>query len=386
MLNNQKHKFDLPEDVVYLNTAYMSPLLKEVATIGCAAVNQKLRPFEVTADDFFTPVTELKKLYAQLIDCNEPERIAVIPSVSYGIGTIIHNIKLTAKDEILVLEEQFPSNIYAWQRLADTSGASLRIIDKPHRSESVGKAWNEHILEAITEKTAVVAMPHVHWADGTLFDLISIRKKTTENDALLIIDGTQSVGALPFSISNIQPDALICAAYKWLLGPYSSGLAYFGPYFDNGIPIEENWSNRRNSEYFAGLTKYQEQYKPLANRYNMGEQANFIAVPMMTKAIQQLLEWTPKGIQDYCHSITHSALNTLNDIGCTVEASQCRGKHLFGIKLPESLSTEKLKLALDKQRIFVSIRGEYVRVSPHLYNTTNDIETLVSAIASVAKD
>ncbi|NBC06158.1 MAG: aminotransferase class V-fold PLP-dependent enzyme, partial [Bacteroidetes bacterium] len=87
-------------------------------------------------------------------------------------------------------------------------------------------AWNEAILDAIDERTALVSLAHVHWADGTLFDLPAIRQRATEAGALLVIDGTQSVGALPFDIQEIQPDALICAAYKWLMGPYTTGLAY----------------------------------------------------------------------------------------------------------------------------------------------------------------
>ena len=124
--------------------------------------------------------------------------------------------------------------------------------------------------------------------DGTLFDLKSIREKTNEHHALLIIDGTQSVGAFPFSIEETQPDALICATYKWLLGPYSLGFAYFGSYFDNGSPIEESWLNRKNSEDFSELTNYNDDYKDGANRYCMGESANFTSVPMATKLSNKL--------------------------------------------------------------------------------------------------
>ena len=81
-------------------------------------------------------------------------------------------------------------------------------------------------------------MGHIHWADGTLFDLIAIRKKADKVGAKLIIDGTQSVGALPFSVKEIQPDALIVGGYKWLLGPYSIGMAYYADTFNNGEPLE----------------------------------------------------------------------------------------------------------------------------------------------------
>ena len=380
MLTNQRDKFNLPEEVVYLNTAYMSPLLKTVSEAGKKAIAEKERPYEIVAKDFFDPLTQLKKDYAKLIDCSESERIAIVPSVSYGIANVINNINLESGDEILVLEEQFPSNIYSWKRLADESGATLKVIKKPSISGSVAEAWNSDILNAITHKTKVVAMCHTHWADGTLFDLKAIRTKTKECDALLIIDGTQSVGAYPFSVEEIQPDALICAGYKWLLGPYAVGLAYYGPYFDDGVPIEEGWSNRLNSEYFAGLTSYEDEYKPLANRYNVGEQANFIAVPMLSASIEKILEWTPEGIQAYCKSITEKPLERLVEIGCQIEPSEYRGHHLFGIKLAKPINLDELKEALAEQNIYVSIRGNYVRVAVHVFNTQSDIEKLVDVL------
>lgn len=380
MLTNQRGKFNLPEEVTYLNTAYMSPLLTSVSEAGKNAITVKERPYEIVADDFFDPLTQLKQNYSQLIDCEEPERIAIVPSVSYGIANCINNIDINMGDEILVLDEQFPSNIYSWKRLVNEARATLKVVKKPTVEEHIGKAWNADVLNAITDRTKVVAMCHTHWADGTLFDLKAIREKTKKYGALLIIDGTQSVGALPFSVKEFQPDALICAGYKWLLGPYAVGLAYYGPYFDDGVPIEEGWSNRLNSEYFAGLTAYEDEYKPLANRYNVGEQANFIAVPMLTKSINQLLEWTPECIQAYCQNITEEPLKRLSDIGCSIEDAQYRGHHLFGIKLGKPINLDDLKEALAEQNIYVSIRGDYVRVSVHLFNRKSDIERLVDVL------
>ena len=382
---NQKGKFSLPQDVIYLNTSYMSPLLKSVEKSGIEALQGKSKPFTITPNDFFEPVTKLKKLYATLIDTKEYNRIACIPSVSYGIATVTNNIQLNSGDEILVVEDQFPSNIYSWKKLAEKYDAVIKTIEKPKTGTNIAKRWNEDILEAITSKTAVVAMCHVHWADGTLFDLKAIRKKTLEHNALLIIDGTQSVGAMSFSIPEIRPDALICAAYKWLLGPYSFGFAYFGSYFDNGSPIEEPWSNRKDSENFAGLTNYKDEYKDGANRYCMGETANFISVPMATEAIKQIIEWSPSDIQKYCYKISNEALKELQKLGFKIEDSNYRSHHLIGIKIPDFVNIEKLKQQFAKNAIYLSFRGNYIRVAPHLFNTKEDFTQLVDSIKTVIK-
>lgn len=374
MLSSQKHKFSLPDTVTYLNCAYMSPLLKSVEAAGIESLQRKSQPFMISPDDFFSELKILKGLYAQLLHVKEPQRIAICPSTSYGIATIAKNIPLQKGDNIVLLEEQFPSNVYTWQRLADEKGIELRFVSAPTTPENRAKRWNEKILENIDTKTAVVTLPHVHWADGTRFDLKAIRQKSTEVKALLIIDGTQSIGAMPFSVEEIKPDAVVCAAYKWLLGGYSFSLAYYGRVFDEGIPIEESWMNRLNSEDFKGLVNYQSNYKPYAGRYEVGEASNFVNTAMSITAISQLLEWTPQGIQDYCEALTKEPIKQLQSLGCVIENAEDRGHHLFGIRLAKGMDLEKLRVKFAAKNIHVSLRGNAVRIAPHLYNEASDFE------------
>ncbi|MBQ0788483.1 MAG: aminotransferase class V-fold PLP-dependent enzyme [Oceanihabitans sp.] len=375
-LQNQKHLFDLPEDITYLNIASQSPAFKAIYEAGLDGLKQKNRPYTITGSDYFEPVVTLKKLFAELVDVTDYNRIATIPSASYGIATVANNIVLKEGDEILVIEEQFPSNYYAWKNIADKYNATIKTVNK---KEDV--LWDTSILNAITDKTAVVTMGNIHWSNGSLFDLKAISKKAKQHNALLIIDGSQTVGALPFSVKEIQPDALICAGYKWLFGPYGCAYAYYGEYFDNGKPIEENWSNRLDSENFAGLTNYQEAYKPLANRYQVGESGNFIYVKMQIAALQQILEWTPKAIQAYCKTISAEAVKELKALGCEIEDDNYRTHHLFGIKLPKNIDLDTLKKELSSNNVFVSFRGNYIRISCHLFNTSQDFKQLISTLS-----
>ena len=378
MLTNQKDKFKLPDHVSYINCAFMSPIMLEAEKIGHEAISQKCLPFEITGNDFFTNVNKVKQLFAELVSIKDYQNIALIPSVSYGIAQVANNIKLKKDEEILVVGEQFPSNIYSWQKIADKYNAKINIVTAKEDFINRGKEWNKDILNAINSKTKVVALPHVHWSDGTLFDLKAIRKKSKEVGALLIIDATQSVGALPFSVAEIQPDALICAAYKWLFGPYATGFAYFSDELCQGEPIEENWINRKNSEDFAGLVNYESDYQPKAGRFNMGEMSNFALTPMLIKSLEQLIEWKPENIQEYCNAISKNAIKELIELGCFIEDENYRGKHLFGIYLPKNIDLEKLKTEFTKQNIFVSFRGNAIRVSPHLYNSKEDFDKLVN--------
>lgn len=379
-LSQQKNKFDIPEDITYLNIASLSPSFKAIEQAGIEGVLEKSRPYKIPITDFFEPVTHLKSLFAELIDTDEPERIVTIPSVSYGMATVANNIELNEGDEIIVVDEQFPSNIYAWQKLANKYNAKLITVTNPSVLADNAIIWNQNILEAINERTALIALGNIHWSNGTIFDLKAIRERSRLFDALLVIDGSQTIGAFPFSINEIQPDAMICAGYKWLFGPYGCAYAYYGPYFDNGEPIENNWGNRLGSENFAGLTNYEPNYKPLANRYAVGESGSFIYIKMQTEAIKQVIQWTPEAIQDYCKSISNYAASELERLGCTIENPEYRSHHLFGVQLPEHIPIEKIKTDLREKNVFVSYRGNYMRLSCHLYNTSEDFGFIIDSI------
>lgn len=383
-LKHQKHLFDIPETISYLNTASLSPSFKSVEKAGITAILEKSRPYQIPSSDFFDPVTELKKKFAKLIGADDYNRVATVTSVSYGMSVVANNIILNEGDEIVLVEEQFPSNYYIWKRLADKYKAKIVTIKQPKAKTNCGQLWNEAILAAITDKTALVTIGNIHWANGIIYDLKAVRKKTNTHKALLIIDGSQSVGAMPFNVKEIQPDALVCAGYKWLFGPYGCAYAYYGAQFDHGIPIEENWANRLDSEFLSGLTNYQTEYKPLANRYTMGESGSFIYVKMQNEALKQISQFNPEDIQAYCHSISKAAITELKALGFNVTEDNQRAKHLFGIELPESFDVKLLKLELAAQNIYLSFRGNYIRVSCHLFNTAKDFSRLVNCLKSVS--
>jgi selenocysteine lyase/cysteine desulfurase len=380
MISCKRSKFTLPKKVTYLNCAYMSPLLKTVEKVGIQNLRRKRNPSTILAEDFFTDGELLRAEFARLINADNPKRIAIVPSVSYGMANVAVNLKIGRGEKILVAAEQFPSNYYPWQRLCLETGATINVIEPPKDLLQRGAIWNEKILSAIDNNTKAVAIGNVHWADGTLFQLEQIRKRTRDVGALLIIDGTQSVGVLPFDVKKLQPDALVCAGYKWLLGPYSIGVAYYGEYFDEGKPIEESWLNRMDSEDFSALVNYKAGYQGGALRYDVGEHSNFVLVPMLIRSIKQLNQWGVAGAQEYIKSISQAAIESLKEKGYWIEDDGYRGGHLFGIRMLKH-EPHKIREVLHRNNIFVSIRGDAIRVAPNVYNDTRDMAKLVKALS-----
>lgn len=381
-LSCQKHLFTLDPQVHYLNGAYMSPLLKSVEEAGIQAMLRKRQPSNFTAQDFFTGPEQLRGLFAKLIHAPAADGVALIAAASYGMAIVAKNLKVEKGQKIIVAEAQFPSNVYPWLALAKEKGLEIQVVAMPAEPERRGQRWNERLLEAIDGRTALVAIGHVHWANGTLFDLEKIAEKTHSHGGLVVVDATQSVGALPMDVQKFQLDALVCAAYKWLMGPYGFGFAWFGPAFLDGQPLEENWINRLHSEDFAQLVNYQPAYQPGARRFDVGQRSNFTFVPMCIAALEQLLAWGAENIQTYCRHLTADAVQIWEKHGFWTDDPDWRAAHLFGIQSPAHIETGVLQQKIKEKNISVSMRGDFVRISPNVYNDEADIEALTKVLAS----
>ncbi|GAB3567778.1 aminotransferase class V-fold PLP-dependent enzyme [Spirosoma luteolum] len=385
----QQDQFRLPAGVHYLNCATRSPYSKAVEQAGHDALTRHANPFGLRPDDFFEGATAVRQLFAQLINLDDPERVAVIPSVSYGMAIVARNLPrkpgIRAGQQIVLVGSEFPSDVYAWDRVAAELGLTIKTIGMPDKLP-MGPRWNEQVLDAIGPDTALVVAPPVHWMYGTRFDLAAISDRARAVGAWLAIDGTQAIGALPFDWARIRPDALICAGYKWLMGPYSLGLVCFGPAFDEGVPLEESWMNRLDSNQFHRLMDYQPAYRPKAYRYNMGEQTHFTQMPMLEAALTQLLDWQPARIQQYTEALMQPVWPALEALGCQIEpvaGAQGRSHHLVGLWLPAHADPMAVAQALQQQKVSVSARARVLRVAPHLYNTPADAQALVTVLERV---
>ena len=374
MLTCQKKEFQIEDGVHFLNCAYLGPIARRVEEAGVRGLIRKRSPIDFPASAFYDDCERLRRRFASLVE-GEAKRVAILPSVSYGIATAARNLAISSSQNVVILGEQFPSNVYIWRRLAREIGYELRTVARPHRAPC-GLEWNARVLEAIDTETALVAIAPSHWTDGTRFDLASIGVRAREVGAALILDASQSLGAVPLDVGVVRPDALICAGYKWLLGPYSMALGYFGARFDDGVPLEETWIARRGSEDFQALVDYVEEYRPGAVRYDMGERSNFIQVPMMIEALDLILAWRPGDIHHYLTTLLDDLAEEARTWGWAVEDQAWRAGHVLGLGLPGRRDLESLDRRMREARIHASLRGRALRVSPHVYNDRGDVEAL----------
>jgi selenocysteine lyase/cysteine desulfurase len=381
MLPSQRHLFEIPSDVAYLNCAYMSPLMKPVLDAAAAGLARKAHPWDITPDKFFTGADEFRATAAQIINSSADD-IAIVPSASYGVATAARNLPVKKGQSILVLAEQFPSNYYPWQRRAEETGAALKIVPWPTNSNN-NHDWTAAVLDSLTPDVAIAALPHVHWTSGGKLDLVRVGEACRKIGAALALDLTQSLGALPFSVRDVQPDVAVAASYKWLLGPYSIGLLYVAPKWQQGMPLEENWIQRANARDFSSLILYAEGYDAGARRFDMGERSNFALLPAAVRAMNQLLEWGVQRISDTAGALNRQLASAAADVGFSAPAEPWRAPHYLCLRRNAAIPKE-LPEMLAREKVFVSVRGSSIRVTPHVYNTVEDCNRLIACLRRIA--
>ncbi len=374
MIPCQRHLFDIPDHIAYFNCAYMSPLMHQVVAAGQQAVTLKAQPWQISPPDFFSTPERARELFARLINARADD-IAMVPACSYGIAVAARNLPVAKGQTLLVLQDQFPSNVYSWRELAADREAEVVTIPRGGND-----GWTPRILDAIDANTAIVALPHCHWTDGSLIDLEAVGRRCREFGAALVVDLTQSIGALPFDVAAVQPDFAVAAGYKWMLGPYTLGFLYVAPRHQAGRPLEHNWIARQDSEDFAGLVDYKSDFQPGARRFDMGEGANFIALPMAVTALEQLLAWGVAEIQQTLSAMTTRIAERAAPLGLRASDPSLRAGHFLGLGFPGAVP-DGLPDRLGRAGVHVSVRGQSMRVTPHLFNNDGDIDRLIHTLA-----
>jgi selenocysteine lyase/cysteine desulfurase len=373
-LPSQRHLFELPDGVTYLNCAYMSPQLRSVRAAGEAALGMKAQPWRLKPEDFFTHPERLRELFARLVGA-DADGVALVPSASYGMAVAAANLRVREGQRLVVLAEEFPSNLYPWRELARRARAEVVTVACPEDGD-----WTRAVLAQVDARCALVAVPHCHWTDGSWLDLARVGARAREVGAALAVDGTQSVGALPLDVGVVRPDFLVAAGYKWLMGPYSQGYLYVAPQYREGVPLEQNWVVRQGSEDFSRLVDYRDAYQPGARRFDVGERSNFQLVPMAAAALGQVLEWGVEEIQGTLRALTDRVARGATGLRLEVAPAAHRVGHLIGLRRRGGYApvVAQRLAALD---LHVSVRGDTLRVSPHLYNTPEDVDRLLAALA-----
>jgi selenocysteine lyase/cysteine desulfurase len=368
-----RDRFDIPDDVAYLNVASLSPTLRAGSAAMRAALEVRAQPWRIGSADWFTETERRRALFGRLVG-GDPEGVALIPATSYGMATAAAALadRTGPGRRIVVLAEEYPSGIYTWRALARRTGAEIVTVDR-----EPGQAWTGAVLDAIDDRAAIVSVPNVHWTDGTLVELDQVAEGARAAGAALVVDASQSAGVLPVDVATLAPDYLITVGYKWLLGPFGLAYMWVAPEHRHGEPLEHNWIVREDADDFAALVDYRDTFAPGARRFDVGARTEFELTPGATAALEQLIEWGPERIAATLALVTGEIEERVRALGCEVPGP--RGPHLLGLRVPAE-SRELVLAALAGAGVHVGARGAGLRVAPHLHTSPADVDRLVTAL------
>lgn len=380
MIHSQRKLFDIPDDIAYFNCAYNSPQLNESQKRLLSGISDKSHPWERTALSFFDDAETIRNLASNIFG-GDSNGYAIIPAASYGLSTAARAIEpqLQTGDNILLIAEEFPSNVLPWKRVALERGANLITVSTPENGD-----WTKAIVDKINDNIKVIALSTCHWTNGAYIDLVAIRQACSKTGCIMVIDATQSLGAMPFSMDLIKPDFLVAAGYKWLLCPYGFSIMYVSEQWRNSRPLEETWLARENAEDFAALVNYSDKYMPGARRFDVGEKCTATILPGAIAAFEQIKVW---GVEQISHSlsmINKQIASHLIQLGFQLPDDSQRCPHMLGALIPNDYKGS-LVSELRERKIFISQRGKSIRFAPHLHITDSDLNRLMDTLNELIK-
>ncbi len=343
---------------------------------GDRALERRSAPWTIRPADWFDEVERLRALFARVSGA-EADGVAVVPATSYGLAVAARNVNAAAGDRVVLLAGDFPSSVQTWHAWARRGGSEVLTVER-----QAGQGWTEALLDALDEPVRVVSVPAVHWIDGAAADLERVGARARELGAVLVVDATQSLGAMPLDLDAVRPDYLVAAGYKWLLGPLGVSYLYVAPEHRDGQPLEENWANRAGAEDFADTGRSAAAYRAGARRFDVGQRSNFVLVPMAIAALEQVLDWGVDGIAAALEPVTGRIERETGPRGLEPLPAGLRGAHMLGIRLPEGQAFGAAE-RLAAENVHVELLGSVMRVSPHLHVTDQDVERLLAALDRV---
>ncbi|MEO8651030.1 MAG: aminotransferase class V-fold PLP-dependent enzyme, partial [Hyphomicrobiaceae bacterium] len=376
MLASQRHLFDMPRDVAYLNAAAWSPLPIATQEAARSAVGRKGQPWKLGADFADAQHERARAAAARLIGADAGD-VALVSSVGYGVA-IAGKVFAPAKgSRVLVLENDHTSPVLEWMTRAEAQGFTIETVAQPADGD-----WTSAVLAAIERPGApplsLASISSVHWSDGGLVDVDRVQAALRRQGAAFLIDATHGVGVLATDVKRLDPDFLIFPTYKWVLGPYGRAFVYVAKRHQGGVPLEQTAFGRRNIKaenpvYFADT-----RYQPDARRYDMGERDHFISMEMASIGMEMLAAWGAEAVVERLTALTRRIAKGVDGLPISVPDERLRAPHILSLGFPQGMPAG-LVAQLAADNVYAAPRLGRLRISPHVYNDDADCDRLVAA-------
>ena len=367
----------LPVSGVYLDTAAHAPMLRSARDAAVAALASGNRPWTPDTPAWEARVERARTLAADWFD-GDADAIAFVPSVAYGIAIAARNLPLAPGEAVLVLDGQFPSNLLAWQERCRETGAHIVVARREHQG------WTQAVLGAIDghPQLRIAALPQAHWHDGAWLDLDAISAALHERGVALVLDLSQSLGALPAGITRWKPDFVVSVGYKWLLGPTGLSLLWAAPRWrEHAIAIEQHWSARDDRQVWTFDPETLPDFRSGARRFDAGGLLDPLRLGMFETAQAQLRQWGSERVLAHLRGLLDALDAGLDVRGMGDWNTPGHAPHFCGVRPgPERFAA--VAAALKAAKIACTARRGVLRIAPHLHVSRDDIARCVEVMAA----
>lgn len=370
------------DDVTYLNFAAHAAIPRVALDAVQASVSAKMRPHVIDDITFFELAVSLRESLATLIGAS-PDEIALTSGAGAGVAAIAYGLRWSPGDEVVIARGEFPMHYAAWKPMEAREGIKLRVAFPRDRFICAAD-----LIEALTPRTRVISVSHVRFDDGSLLNVPPLAAACKSNGTVLILDVSQSCGAMPIDVQSIGADFIVCAGYKYLLSPWGTGFLWAKrEHIESLRPGPYNWL-AQGVESFARLNYVDPPPSPTMSRFDAAEAASLynFNLTVMEASVKFVLKAGPDLIRDHNQSLITYFFEQLPE-GYRLASPPDRAQRgVFGcIEGSNRGDTDTLYRTLREERFIVALREGRIRIAPHLLNTTQDIDRLLDVMVKARK-
>jgi selenocysteine lyase/cysteine desulfurase len=370
-------EFPWADETVYLNHASIGPLPERTRLALEAFNRRRAMPFRLPDRDLFGTLTESRRLIAQLIGATA-EEIGLTVNTSFGLGVMARALPLAPGDVVVVSDREFPANVYPWVRLRE-QGITVELIP------TAAGGWPDEarLLERVQDpRVRALAVSLVQFSNGYQVDLAALSAATRKTGAWLIVDAIQGIGQLPLDLSRVEVDVLACGGQKWLLSPWGSGFVYVRRALIGQMsPPVTGWMAFEGTDDLTRLTAYSDALRDDSRRFELAT-LPYQDFAGMNASLGLILELGVERIQAHLQGLHQPVLAWAERTGAPVTSP--RGVHGSGIVCLAPDQVADVHRRLKAARIICSLREGAIRLSPHAYNTLEEMERVAAVLDGTA--
>jgi cysteine desulfurase/selenocysteine lyase len=372
-LAKYRKEFPFTKEIIFFNHASFGPM-PEISWKATEEYYNGLRLKEIVDDDreAFQILENIRKQIAKMIKV-KPEEIAFAPNTSYGLNVAAWGLDLKRGDKILLSDVEFPANVYPWTNLKQ-KGIKTKFIPSKNKCFDI-----DNFVKAIDKRTKVLSISFVQYFNGFKNDLETIGKICQDNDIFLVVDAIQGIGSVDLDVKKCRIDLLSCGGQKWLLSSLGTGFFYLSSEAKRKLKLSFfGWMGVDWNLDFTDLLKFNLKPFSSARRFEIGTYP-YSLLWSMHSSLQLLSQIGTKNIEKHNLELLNLLIDYLGDSPYQMKSS-LEPKHRSSILSFSGKNIRKLYDKLIKNKILVSLREGTIRISPHFYNTKDEINRLIEIL------